>query len=687
MRFIRFAVFFISAFALALSLPNGLRAQSTAPALSTPLPAQSLTASGAAGTLDLKNYFTLPGVTGQVVQFTTVLGNFNVEMFGNDAPTSVSNFLIYAAAGTYTNTLIHRFAALGANNGNRIVQGGGYDTAGNSVPKLAPIALEYKLPNTRGTIAMARSTDLNSATSEWFFNVDDNTTALGQANNGGYAVFGRVLGTGMTDVVDKIAAVPTFNAGGAFTNIPLRDVQSGQTTIQPQNLIIVNSVKVANVYPNSANGAPAVIAFSVSSSNPAVVTASLSDAALTLTPVAGGTATVTVTATDTNGNTATGTVNVSVAGANAAPTIAQQPASKTIAQGGTVVFSVTATGSPAPNYQWQRNNTNIQNATGASLVIANAGAADLGSYTVMVSNSVGNVTSSAATLTLSTNLNDPGRLTNLSILTPLALGETMTMGTVLGGAGTSGTKPLLVRAAGPSLAQFGIATFLPDPTLTLVNTTSTPSVTVATNNDWGGGAPLTNAFAAVGAFAYTAGDSKDAALFQGGTNALQPGNYTVQVKDNGSGFGTVIAELYDSTPAGTFTSTTPRLINVSVLKQISAGSSLTTGFVITGASAKTVLIRAIGPGLAPLGVAGTMADPQLTLFNSASAVIATNDDWGGDPQIRTVGTRVGAFDIANASSKDAILLVTLAAGSYTARANPASGTAGGTAIVEVYEVP
>src|SRR5476651_1066475 len=181
-------IFFLPALwsaALALSLPHGLRAQATVPTLTQGLPAQALSVTGGAVNLDLRNYFSLPGVTGQVVQFSTVLGTFNVEMLGNDAPFSVNDFLTYVVAGSYSGTLIHRSAALDGGSGNRIIQGGGYLASdGSSIHRNAAVTLEYKLPNVRGTLALARTSDLNSATSEWFFNVDDNTTALGQANGG-----------------------------------------------------------------------------------------------------------------------------------------------------------------------------------------------------------------------------------------------------------------------------------------------------------------------------------------------------------------------------------------------------------------------------------------------------------------------------------------------------------------------
>ena len=129
------------------------------------------------------------------------------------------------------------------------------------------------------------------------------------------------------------------------------------------------------------------------------------------------------------------------------------------------------------------------------------------------------------------------------------------------------------------------------------------------------------------------------------------------------------------------------MINVSVLKQINTGESLTAGFYVGGLTAKTVLIRAIGPTLAtaPFNISSAMPDPQLTLLNSSQQAVGANNDWGGDSQLSSTGTRVGAFAIANAASKDAILLITLAPGSYTAQISPV--TTGGLAIVEVYEVP
>jgi hypothetical protein len=159
----------------------------------------------------------------------------------------------------------------------------------------------------------------------------------------------------------------------------------------------------------------------------------------------------------------------------------------------------------------------------------------------------------------------------------------------------------------------------------------------------------------------------------------------MQVSGKGDATGLVLAEVYDASGASR-TAATPHLINLSVLKRLDTGGTLTAGFVISGQTARTVLVRAIGPGLAPFGVADRMSDPQLALFDATQAKIAENDNWGGDPQLVTAGNSVGAFGITSRVSSDAMLLVTLAPGNYTAQVSGVGGTAG-TVLVEVYEVP
>jgi hypothetical protein len=150
------------------------------------------------------------------------------------------------------------------------------------------------------------------------------------------------------------------------------------------------------------------------------------------------------------------------------------------------------------------------------------------------------------------------------------------------------------------------------------------------------------------------------------------------------GTGAVIAEVYDATSPARISATSPRLINVSVLKPI--GNSLTIGFVINGAGSKNLLIRASGPALTAFGFnsVDVIADPQLDVY-SGQTVIASNDDWGGDSALSAAFGAAGAFAFAN-NSLDAAVKVTLQPGPYTVVVSPRDGPTG-TGLVEVYELP
>jgi peptidyl-prolyl cis-trans isomerase A (cyclophilin A) len=141
----------------------------------------------------------------QKVRLATSAGDIVVELDPAKAPKSVANFLQYVKAGHYDGTIFHRVIA------NFMIQGGGMTADMKEKETRAPIPLESKngLLNQRGTLAMARTPDPNSATAQFFINVKDNDF-LNQANSrdgNGYAVFGKVV-EGM-DVVDKIKATPT----------------------------------------------------------------------------------------------------------------------------------------------------------------------------------------------------------------------------------------------------------------------------------------------------------------------------------------------------------------------------------------------------------------------------------------------------------------------------------------------
>ena len=152
-----------------------------------------------------------------VVTMETSLGNIDIELF-DDTPITRDNFLSYIESGAYNDSFFHRSVP------GFIVQGGGFKfESGNNSPTQIeqndPIVNEFGRLNVRGTIAMAKlGGDPDSATNQWFFNLNDNNNL--DTQNGGFTVFGQVLGNGM-DVVDDIAALGTYDFGGAFGDLPL----------------------------------------------------------------------------------------------------------------------------------------------------------------------------------------------------------------------------------------------------------------------------------------------------------------------------------------------------------------------------------------------------------------------------------------------------------------------------------
>jgi hypothetical protein len=256
----------------------------------------------------------------------------------------------------------------------------------------------------------------------------------------------------------------------------------------------------------------------------------------------------------------------------------------------------------------------------------------------------------------------PGsRLANLSVRTTLPAGQPLIVGVVVSG----GRRDILVRAAGPSLAGFGLAGTMPDPQLQLFQ----GSTLVVENDNWP--AALAPTFATVGAFAFPAG-SGDAALVQAVDGARS-------IWARGTPGGIVLVEAYD-----TGTTSSPRLINVSARNRVGTGDEiLIAGFNLAGTGGKQLLIRAVGPRLAAFGVEGFLADPKLELYTSAGVQLSENDNWAAT--LAPTFAAVGAFDLA-AGSRDAALVTTLNPGSYTVQVRGADGGTG-EALVEIYEVP
>ncbi|MEO7207935.1 MAG: peptidylprolyl isomerase [Steroidobacteraceae bacterium] len=152
-----------------------------------------------------------------MIRFETSLGDFTIELFDKEAPESVANFTRYIDEGFFDGTIFHRIVP------DFVIQGGGFMEDMTQKKTKPPVKNEADngLKNKRGTLSMARTNDINSATSQFFVNLKDNDSLDHSRGNFGYAVFAKVI-EGM-DVIDKIAAVETGRKRG-FDDVPVEAV-------------------------------------------------------------------------------------------------------------------------------------------------------------------------------------------------------------------------------------------------------------------------------------------------------------------------------------------------------------------------------------------------------------------------------------------------------------------------------
>jgi len=262
----------------------------------------------------------------------------------------------------------------------------------------------------------------------------------------------------------------------------------------------------------------------------------------------------------------------------------------------------------------------------------------------------------------------------------------------------TGAKPkqVLLRAVGPGLAAFGVPGTLDDPILTLK---TSAGVDVATNNNWEqqtgtlsaiNAATISATATRVGAFPLTTG-SKDAVILA----TLPPGGYSALVSSPDTSTGVVILEAYD---ADSPLDPAVKFANLSSRGFVGTGGDIIiAGFVVSGPGPKTYLIRAIGPTLlgAPFNLAGSLTDPYLKIYRDG-VLIRENDDWdspaAAQATLRATAAQVGAFALREtrgaspATGLDAVLLVTLPPGGYSAQMSGLDGLTG-IGLIEVYEVP
>jgi len=354
-------------------------------------------------------------------------------------------------------------------------------------------------------------------------------------------------------------------------------------------------------------------------------------ATLTLTNVQSADAgTYSVVVTNSAGSVTSANATLTVTTSATAPTISTQPTSSTVTVGSTASFTVAATGTPAPTYQWRKGTTAITGATAATLTLTNVQSADAGTYSVVVTNSAGSVTSANATLTVNA-VTPPGTAPTITtqpanLMLPAGYGGTLTIA-------ATGTAPLTYQWR--------------------LNGVAIPGAT-------GSSLALTN------------------------VQTAASGNYSVVVSNASGSVTSTIATVTVGTATG-------RFLNLSTRGYVGTGNNvLIAGLVVSGSSPKSILIRAVGPALVPMGLSPSevLADPVLVLKDSTGADLATNDNWGDAPSaaiLSQVFHSVGAFDLT-AGSTDSVLLVTLPPGIYTALATGKNGGTG-IALLETYEVP
>ncbi len=357
--------------------------------------------------------------------------------------------------------------------------------------------------------------------------------------------------------------------------------------------------------------------------------------------------------------------------APAAVMLTVAPASAIITAGQRANLSVTAMGLPPFTYQWMKDAVLIPQANAASFEITEATAADAGIYSVLVANSLGTAVSKSVTLTVTVPVVLPppppeSFLSNLSVRAWLPENEAaLTLGFARRSAAP---KPVVLRAIGPALSQFGVALAATDPRLAVFDAAE---AMVAENDNWDTADAA--AFAAAGAFALAEG-SRDAGLIA----TMPSGNGTARVTAEGGGF--VLAEIYD--PAASASS---KIVNVSAYARAGAESeAMVGGFTVRGSGSKRLLIRGLGPQLEAFGVSDALPNPVLEIYDQDAIKIAANEDW--DAALGQEFAEAGAMSLP-AGSRDAAVVVTVAAGgSYTAILRSGDDTTG-QALLEIYELP
>lgn len=416
---------------------------------------------------------------------------------------------------------------------------------------------------------------------------------------------------------------------------------------------------------------------------------------------------------------------LSITSTSAAPVITSVPAPRTVILGSTTTLTVGYSAVPAPTFQWRKDGQPVAGGNVPTLTLPNVTYNDAGNYTLTITNSVASVESAKIPVTV-VRRSYAGAY----------------FGTLSGNAGSfaiyvrpDNTGVLLgylpgvstgIRQAELQVSDQGQFTYF-QPTFSLSGTIAdsgavtgsisglgNPTLSGTKSSDTGATGGLAGIYQAgaantsSNAYAIVSGAGQAFILVQsggaldGGTSVLEGNNrfslvtarqsIVATIKpDNGDLEVTVTTSGGSTTFNGGSEATisSQRLANISSRANVSSGTSVViTGFVISGQQSKPVLIRAVGPGLAPYGVSSFLPAPKLELYRAGTtAPIATNIGWGtagNTAAIAAAAARAGAFSLT-ANSADSVIFTTLAPGTYTAQISSNTGVAG-VALAEVYDL-
>ncbi len=569
------------ALAATLALPFAGSAQNQPPIVSSQIADLTLYDAAPSNEIDLSTKFSDPDLPRNTVRLTTILGDIDVTLLDQQTPITVDNFLRYIDSGAYfpNDPVTGQPAPLFFHRSipGFVIQSGGY--AATLFPQDPSVVLPTlvatfsaiqnearpDLHNVRGTIAMAKlPDDADSATSQWFINLADNSGNL-DSQDGGFTVFGQI-GTVAMSVADAIAALPRFDASvlygdSAFTDLPLRNFSGGSP--QLGNFALVDSITRP-------------LQFSAASDHPNIATASVIGDYLFVQGVQIGSAAISVVATDAFGASVGQTFNVTVIPtpphlANIATRLQVAPGDDALIGGfivrgdqpkrviirgtgpslgaamitGTLadplielhdqtgaIISTNDNWGDAPNKRDIINSTLAPTDLNESAILTTLPSNSTGiGYTVVVRGSTAAPTGIGLVEIYDLDSGPGSSILNISTRGNVQVGDdAMIGGIIITG---EGDQLVVVRAIGPSLASSDIANPLLDPTLTLVDGQGTQ---VDFNDNWQSNPDA----AAIEATTLAPTDPRESAVLQ----TLAPGGYTAIVRGTGTTTGTGLVEVY-----------------------------------------------------------------------------------------------------------------------------------------------